>query len=294
MGERAIAASRSPSRASRTCATELADLEGPAPGGDGGADQGRARGRRPQGERRVPHRQRGPGAPRDANQAPARTAPQRRRGRGRQSRRPFAFGRTAEVLDEERVNTWTLVGSTERPRAAALGRVADRPRPDLLNAKVGKPVKVETPKASRSWSRTGRLAVPSPAVEFPADDPSGRSASGATSSRPSSAATLGWEAEDTSRAEVRRQRGESAPYDRRRRDQRSGLALVDRGSSSAASAPAPSDRADASLGAGVGAISTGSPPGSQCASGEGGVSRRYHSASRAPMQPVPAAVTAWR
>ena len=32
----------------------------------------------------------------------------------------------------------------------------------------------------------------------------------------------------------------------------------------------------------------------QCASGEGGVSRRYHSASRAPMQPVPAAVTAWR
>ena len=33
---------------------------------------------------------------------------------------------------------------------------------------------------------------------------------------------------------------------------------------------------------------------SQCASGEGGVSRRYHSASSAPMQPVPAAVTAWR
>ena len=32
----------------------------------------------------------------------------------------------------------------------------------------------------------------------------------------------------------------------------------------------------------------------QCASGEGGVSRRYHSASSAPMQPVPAAVTAWR
>ena len=34
--------------------------------------------------------------------------------------------------------------------------------------------------------------------------------------------------------------------------------------------------------------------GSQCASGEGGVSRRYHSASRAPLQPEPAAVTAWR
>ena len=41
-----------------------------------------------------------------------------------------------------------------------------------------------------------------------------------------------------------------------------------------------------------GATSTGSPPRIQCASGEGGVSRKNHSASRAPMQPVPAAVTA--
>ena len=46
--------------------------------------------------------------------------------------------------------------------------------------------------------------------------------------------------------------------------------------------------------AGFGATSTGSPAGSQWACGEGGVSRRYHSASSAPMQPVPAAVTAWR
>ena len=45
---------------------------------------------------------------------------------------------------------------------------------------------------------------------------------------------------------------------------------------------------------GVGATSVGSPPGAQWASGDGGVSRRYHSASSAPMQPVPAAVTAWR
>jgi hypothetical protein len=46
--------------------------------------------------------------------------------------------------------------------------------------------------------------------------------------------------------------------------------------------------------AGVGATSIGSPPGCQWASGDGGVSRRYHSASSAPMQPVPAAVTACR
>jgi hypothetical protein len=45
---------------------------------------------------------------------------------------------------------------------------------------------------------------------------------------------------------------------------------------------------------GVGASSAGSPPGIQWASANGGVSRRYHSASRAPIQPVPAAVTAWR
>jgi hypothetical protein len=34
--------------------------------------------------------------------------------------------------------------------------------------------------------------------------------------------------------------------------------------------------------------------GAQCASGSGGVSRRYHSASSAAMHPLPAAVTAWR
>jgi len=45
---------------------------------------------------------------------------------------------------------------------------------------------------------------------------------------------------------------------------------------------------------GYGAISIGSPPGIQCASTGGGLSRRYHSASNAPIQPLPAAVTAWR
>ena len=40
----------------------------------------------------------------------------------------FAFGRTAEVLDREKVNTWTLVGSTEADLTDGppLRRVADR------------------------------------------------------------------------------------------------------------------------------------------------------------------------
>ena len=45
----------------------------------------------------------------------------------------FAFGRTAEVLDEAKgeANTWTLVGSTEAnlSRGPPLRRVPDRPRP---------------------------------------------------------------------------------------------------------------------------------------------------------------------
>jgi transcription elongation factor GreA len=65
----------------------------------------------------------------------------------------FAFGRTAEVLDEGKgeVNSWTLVGSTEanlgEGRLSAespIGRA-------LLNAKTGKPIKIETPKGSRTF-----------------------------------------------------------------------------------------------------------------------------------------------
>ena len=65
----------------------------------------------------------------------------------------FAFGRTAEVLDEAKgeVNSWTLVGSTEanlgEGRLSAespIGRA-------LLNAKVGKPIEIETPKGSRTF-----------------------------------------------------------------------------------------------------------------------------------------------
>jgi transcription elongation factor GreA len=65
----------------------------------------------------------------------------------------FSFGRTAEVLDEEKgaVNTWTLVGSTEADLAA--GRLsAESPIGQaLMDAAPGKPVKVETPRGSRTF-----------------------------------------------------------------------------------------------------------------------------------------------
>ena len=65
----------------------------------------------------------------------------------------FSFGRTAEVLDEEKgaVNTWTLVGSTEADLAA--GRLsAESPIGQaLLNAEPGKPVEVQTPRGSKTF-----------------------------------------------------------------------------------------------------------------------------------------------
>jgi transcription elongation factor GreA len=65
----------------------------------------------------------------------------------------FAFGRTAEVLDETSgdVKTWTLVGSTEANLAdgrlsaeSPIGRA-------LLDAPLGKRVEVETPKGARTF-----------------------------------------------------------------------------------------------------------------------------------------------
>lgn len=65
----------------------------------------------------------------------------------------FAFGRTAEVLDESKgvTHTWTLVGSTEADLAA--GRLsAESPIGRALrDAAVGETVGVETPKGERSF-----------------------------------------------------------------------------------------------------------------------------------------------
>jgi transcription elongation factor GreA len=65
----------------------------------------------------------------------------------------FAFGLTAEVIDEEKgqANTWTLVGSTEANLAE--GRLsAESPiGRALMNARVGATVKVETPRGRRAF-----------------------------------------------------------------------------------------------------------------------------------------------
>jgi transcription elongation factor GreA len=65
----------------------------------------------------------------------------------------FAFGRTAEVLDESKGEsaTWTLVGSTEANLAE--GRLsAESPiGRALMNAQVGETVAVETPKGRRAF-----------------------------------------------------------------------------------------------------------------------------------------------
>jgi transcription elongation factor GreA len=65
----------------------------------------------------------------------------------------FAFGRTAEVLDEGKgeTNEWTLVGSTEANLAE--GRLsAESPiGRALMGASVGAKVEVETPRGKRAF-----------------------------------------------------------------------------------------------------------------------------------------------
>jgi transcription elongation factor GreA len=65
----------------------------------------------------------------------------------------FGFGRTAEVLDEERgaVNTWTLVGSTEADLAAGKLSAESPIGQALMNARPGEPVEVATPRGARTF-----------------------------------------------------------------------------------------------------------------------------------------------
>jgi transcription elongation factor GreA len=65
----------------------------------------------------------------------------------------FAFGRTAEVLDEGKgeVNTWTLVGSTEADLAEGRLSTESPIGKALRDAKVGEPIEIETPRGSRTF-----------------------------------------------------------------------------------------------------------------------------------------------
>jgi len=65
----------------------------------------------------------------------------------------FAFGRTAEVLDESsgKVNTWTLVGATEADLAAGKVSVEAPIGAALRDAAVGEPISVETPGGTKTY-----------------------------------------------------------------------------------------------------------------------------------------------
>jgi transcription elongation factor GreA len=65
----------------------------------------------------------------------------------------FAFGRTAEVLDEDRgeVSTWTLVGSTEADLGQGLLSAESPIGRALRDAKVGEPIEIETPRGARTF-----------------------------------------------------------------------------------------------------------------------------------------------
>jgi transcription elongation factor GreA len=65
----------------------------------------------------------------------------------------FAFGRTAEVLDEstEKVNTWTLVGPTEADFAGGKLSIESPVGRALRDKAVGEAVKVETPRGEKIY-----------------------------------------------------------------------------------------------------------------------------------------------
>ena len=147
------AGSRSPRRASRPCARKSSSSKAPAAprwrrGSKSPARKATSR-RTP--STTSPKKTRPTWRPRSSACASACATPSWSRSTSNAD--TFAFGRTAEVLDEAKgeTNAWTLVGSTEANLAE--GRLsAESPiGRALINAKVGKPIKVETPKGSRTF-----------------------------------------------------------------------------------------------------------------------------------------------
>jgi transcription elongation factor GreA len=65
----------------------------------------------------------------------------------------FAFGRTAEVLDESagKVNTWTLVGATEADLATGKLSAESPVGQALRDVAVGETVTIETPRGEKSF-----------------------------------------------------------------------------------------------------------------------------------------------
>jgi transcription elongation factor GreA len=65
----------------------------------------------------------------------------------------FAFGRTAEVLDESsgKVNSWTLVGPTEADFAQGKLSIESPVGRTLRDTKVGEAVTVETPRGEKTY-----------------------------------------------------------------------------------------------------------------------------------------------
>lgn len=65
----------------------------------------------------------------------------------------FAFGRTAEVLDESsgKLHTWTVVGPTEADLSEGKLSAESPVAQALLDRKPGDTVKVETPGGTRSY-----------------------------------------------------------------------------------------------------------------------------------------------
>jgi transcription elongation factor GreA len=65
----------------------------------------------------------------------------------------FAFGRTAEVLDEStgKVNTWTLVGATEADFSQGKLSIESPVGEALQDTAVGEAVSVETPRGEKTY-----------------------------------------------------------------------------------------------------------------------------------------------